>query len=956
MHQRHDIGAQSVVIAVCAMLVIVVLGSFGYDTYQRHHHEIARAERETENARNVLVEHTARTFESVAGALRMVAELREEMQESNGRISPATIHETLRAIDAGSPVLHGVGWADAAGNRIASSLFRDPPPLNIADQEHFRAHVDNPNVGVHVGTPIQARIDGTRVIAVSQRFNGSDDEFNGIINALVRLDYFANFYDSLDLGPKRIIGLAKRDGTIVVQSMKSGNSSGSIADRRLITTELPRAAVGTFHSSGAAGKHRIWSYGAVPGLPLIIYAGMERGDALAQFYTDLRNGASRTALVVLALMGGAWLLVGLMRERDRKFQGQSLLANVVATSDDAIITNGLDGRITSWNAGAARLFGRDAADVIGSTIAPMVPADRLVKEAEIVELVGRGEGFANIETQYLRRDGSLVDVILTVSPLRDAKGSIVGSSRILRDITERKRAEVKFRHLLESAPDGMVIANGMGRIVLVNAQTETLFGYDRAELLGQPIEILLPERFRAERADNRIEFAAGSHGRSRQLFARRSDGTEFPAEITLNALFTEEGMLVSTAIRDITDRRRRERELAAARDAADRANRAKSEFLSCMSHELRTPLNAVLGFGQMLELDPHGRLTAQQKEYCRHIVSSGHHLLSLVNDVLDLAQVESGNVKLTPERIMVDDTLAEVARTMSALAEKAGLNLEIAASPHAPDVRADGVRLRQVLINLVSNAIKYNRRGGSVTLSARSEGEERVRFMVSDTGIGIDPAKQEHLFQPFQRLGAEFSGIEGSGIGLAITRRLVAAMDGAIGFSSDPGRGSTFWIDLPAESERPASADRPATRRHALVPRVLAGASSSYSLLYVEDNPANLQLMQHLVGTLSNVEMLSAATPQLGLELAAAHRPDVIVLDLNLPGMSGYDVLDRLKEMPETHDIPVMALTSAAMPYDVQRGLAAGFYRYLTKPIDVKAFLAAVDEILSTDQAQRAAG
>jgi CheY-like chemotaxis protein len=397
---------------------------------------------------------------------------------------------------------------------------------------------------------------------------------------------------------------------------------------------------------------------------------------------------------------------------------------------------------------------------------------------------------------------------------------------------------------------------------------------------------------------------------------------------------------------DITELKRSEAELAHARDVAERANRAKSEFLSRMSHELRTPLNAVIGFAQMLEMNHPGNLTETQKEHCRLIAAGGHHLLHLVNEILDLARIEAGKFKMSIERVAVSDMLQEMLATMKPLADKAGVALAVADAATAPDIRADRLRLRQILMNLVSNAIKYNREGGSVAISAMASPSGRVRFMVADTGIGIPAEQQEAMFEPFYRAGAEYTAVDGAGIGLAISRRLVEAMDGSIGFFSKAGEGSTFWVDLPAAESGSRDADA-AVPAAVLATRPGAATVGGFSLLYVEDNPANLRLMEHLVSTLPNATMLAAATPRLGLDLAAAHRPSVIVLDVNLPEMSGYAVLERLKAMPETAGIPVIALSAAAMASDVQRGLDAGFFRYLTKPIDIRGFLAALDEALA---------
>ncbi len=379
-----------------------------------------------------------------------------------------------------------------------------------------------------------------------------------------------------------------------------------------------------------------------------------------------------------------------------------------------------------------------------------------------------------------------------------------------------------------------------------------------------------------------------------------------------------------------------------AQAAAEKANRAKSEFLARMSHELRTPLNAVIGFAQMLELDPSRTLTQRQYEYSRHIREAGEHVLSLVNEILDLAGVESGRLSLSIERVIVADVLRGVGDILAPVAAKAGVNLEVEPTDDVPDVSADVQRLRQVLINLAANAIKYNRTGGCVTLSAALLPQGRVRIAVTDTGIGIPAERRKDLFEPFHRLGAEYTDIEGTGLGLAVTKRLVHAMGGAIDCESVPGVGSTFWVDFALADQEPV---QPALQ--AIVPPASMG--KAFKLLYIEDNAVNRRLMEHVAASLlPRATIVSAPTPQLGLELAQAHRPDVIVLDINLPGMDGYTVLDRLKSMPKTCAIPVLALSAAALPRDVERGMALGFFRYLTKPLDIGKLLAALDEALES--------
>lgn len=385
-------------------------------------------------------------------------------------------------------------------------------------------------------------------------------------------------------------------------------------------------------------------------------------------------------------------------------------------------------------------------------------------------------------------------------------------------------------------------------------------------------------------------------------------------------------------------------ELDAARAAAQSASQAKSAFLSNMSHELRTPLNAILGFSQMLLVQRHEALTPTQREYAEHIHEGGEHLLSLVNEVLDLAAIEAGKLHLSIEGVRAHDALQQVRRAMAALANKAGVTLEFDAAADLPDMRADPTRLHQVLLNLISNAIKYNRVGGSVRVEAAAA-SGRLRVTVADTGAGIPPDKQARLFVPFERFGAEYTAVEGSGLGLSITKRLVEAMGGAIGFESRAGAGSRFWFELPAEPAPAAGAPR---QMAPAVPDALP--SGTHRVLYVEDNAINLRLIGHVLAAMPGVSMIGAPTPQAGLELARTQRPDAAVVDIHLPGMDGYALLARLRAMPETAAIPVLALSAEASAADIERGLAAGFFRYLTKPIDVRAFQAAIADALRRGQ------
>ncbi|WP_157679264.1 PAS domain S-box protein [Methylovulum psychrotolerans] len=525
------------------------------------------------------------------------------------------------------------------------------------------------------------------------------------------------------------------------------------------------------------------------------------------------------------------------------------------------------------------------------------------------------------------------------------------------DVTTEKTAEQalrdseeQFRALLEAAPDAIVIVDEQGLIVLVNALTISLFGYSRAELLGEPVEMLMPSRFRHLHSNLRDGYLTEPQPREMDgglnLFGKRKDGSEFPIEVSLSPLETKKGRLVSSAIRDITERKRIEAELNKAKAAAENANRAKSDFLSSMSHELRSPLNAILGFAQLLEAGTPP-LTPRQKTSIDQILHAGWYLLELINEILDLAMIESGKISLSLESISLSDVLDDCQAMIEPQAQTSGISMSYPPFDDTCIVNADRTRVKQVFLNLLSNAIKYNRAGGTIAVTYSQNTTERIRISVHDTGEGLSADKLEQLFQPFNRLGQENGLEEGTGIGLVVSKRLIELMGGHIGVESTVGVGSVFWVELvrPTFSGPVIIAPLPAeVTPNAQEDKLL------FTLLYVEDNPTNLLLVEQIITNHKNIKMLSAKTGRIGVTLARIHHPDIILMDINLPGISGIDTLNILREDPATADIPVIALSANAMPGDIQRGLQAGFFRYLTKPIKINEFINALDDVLTCSE------
>ncbi|HTU63859.1 MAG TPA: ATP-binding protein, partial [Polyangiales bacterium] len=466
--------------------------------------------------------------------------------------------------------------------------------------------------------------------------------------------------------------------------------------------------------------------------------------------------------------------------------------------------------------------------------------------------------------------------------------------------------------------DRLVLCNSVYRSLVGDALPGAMVGLSYERILGSWIE-----EIEFASAAERERFVREQLGRRQQVPTtscdlRMKDGRS----LRLIDRVTAEGGTVAT-VWDLTQDTRVAEELRDAQASAEAASRAKSEFLSSMSHELRTPLNAILGFAQLLRRDRKDPLSERHIERVGQILAGGEHLLRLIDDILDLSRVEAGKVAISIEPLSVPDVLEHVKATLEPMAARAAVTIEVAPLPaDLPLIMADRTRFAQILINFGSNAIKYNRPKGGLSFWVKPLQGNRLRLMVSDTGLGIPANKQAKLFQPFQRAGQEAGPIEGTGIGLFISKRLAEMMQGEVGFTSEEGKGSEFWVDMPTNLTAPSVVEGQLLRVNNSE-RVLS--HQRHVVLYVEDNPANIAFMRDLIGTFENLELLIALTGEIGLEVAREQGPTLIVMDINLPGMSGLEVMHSLRNQRATANVPVIALSAAASERDKQRGLQAGF-------------------------------
>jgi PAS domain S-box-containing protein len=664
---------------------------------------------------------------------------------------------------------------------------------------------------------------------------------------------------------------------------------------------------------------------------------------------------------------------------------EALQDAIVTSANFSSIATDENGIVRIFNAGAERMLGYTASEVIGKLTPADIsdPLEIIARAASLSQELGTviapgyealvfkaSRGIEDIyELTYIRKDGSRFPAVVSVTALRGASGGIVGYLLIATDNTGRKKAEVELRlanrllrdqefysQFIAGVSNGpLLTTDARGIITDVNKQMEILTGRSRKELIGSPFRNAFTDPERAE-IDLQRALSEGKLTNA-ELTARAPDGRQTLLSCNATTFHDRDHKIqgVFASARDITDRARFERELGEnkielerVRAAAKQAGIAKSDLLSSLSHKLRSPLNTILGFAQLIDSDSPPPTLAQTASV-EQILRAGWFLLDLVTEILDLAQIDSGKLVLFIEPTSVTEVLRECEALVAPLGRERGVRFTFPDAVLPYFANADRTRLKEILLNVLTNAIKFNRKSGTVTVGCsfvddKGGSPEHIRITVRDTGAGLTAAKLLKVFEPFSRLRREHGTDKISGVGLATSRRLLELMGGSIGAESKVGKGSLFWLELNATIDPLAALG---TEEHKVTAQAQTDSAVRFrTVLHVEDDPSNLKLVEHLMARRPNIQLLSATDGHLGMQLARTNLPDLIIMDINLPGISGLDALRMLRQDPATNKIPVVALSANASPADIEAGLKAGFFRYMTKPFRFEHFMDTLDMAL----------
>lgn len=838
-------------------------------------------------------ETTAEAYGNALRVARAVAADQDQLIETTRQLLTAmALHPEVRSLEASkcsalaarllSPIFANLGASTPDGDIFCSAL-----PLtgrvNNADRAYFRRAMETRRFAV--GEFQIGRITGVPTINTGYPLLDQSGRVRAVLFAAVDLREMSAPLAKTDLPAGSTVTVFDNNGTILARSPEAQHWVGRNAEEsHIFKTVASGRGDGTAQTIGVDGRRRLYGYTTLPspsGAGMIhVSVGIPVEIAFGPATRQLLKYEISFGIVALVVLVITWL-----------------------TSNALILR----------------------------------PVRALVRAAHRLSA-----GELQARTGLLHESGELGQLAHAFDGMADSlqarQAEAILAAESLRQTTQT------LQGIFEASPVAIVAIDTAARVTKWNPAAERIFGWTEEEALGRPLPWVGPEH-QAESSEIIRQIQEGKTFSNLEVRRRKKDGSPIEISVSTAALRNDRGEIVGivSLVADITARRQAE-EARLAREAAEAANRAKSEFLSRMSHELRTPLNAILGFGQLLEMDAS---TPEQRESVKQILKAGRHLLNLINEILDIARIEAGRLSLSIEPVALQDVLAECLDLIRPAATQRRITLELPTPVDSLSVMADRQRLKQVLLNLLSNAVKFNVEGGRITIFWESRPQYRVRVNVLDTGPGIVPADLPRLFTPFERLAAGATGIEGTGLGLALSKTLMEAMEGTIGVESVVGQGSTFWIELPlAEKE----AVQPQMRAPAPVSTpILDGARPPVTVLYIEDNLSNLKLLEHVMARRPEVRLLTAMQGRLGLDLARQHQPDLILLDLNLPDVGGDQILRILQDDLATAGIPVVILTATATPGEIKRLRSAGARAYLTKPFDLAALLKLIDEIVAEE-------
>ncbi|MCR4379249.1 MAG: PAS domain S-box protein [Rhodospirillales bacterium] len=859
----------------------------------------------------------------------------------------------------GEDLHHHLYFFNADGRAIARD---DSPKLDVRSVEtepfflkHKEQYVD------FIFKPLPAsRPDETPLISLSRSVVGATGEFLGVVRLLADLSTIQAIVADDEFGGFENAVLFDADGVVITAwppvKLTEQPASPPALDRILTHFKSMQSHGGPEQKQRLSAADEFITLYQIPHFP--IYLGLSRSfpNVLASWSAERRN----IALAGLTLTVSIIIFLAFSFGRIRKDQQREMMIRrfffAVEQSSASIMITDTNGCIEYVNPWFSTLTGYERNEVYG--LKPSILKSGYTPDEEYAQLwkdITTGKPWRG-EFLNRKKNGHLFWELARISPIRDLNGNISNYLAVKEDITEQKKYEQEMA-LQRQRLSEIIWSTNIGTWEW-NVQTGEIILNDRwAEIIGYTLNELAPINIQTMLRYVHPDDQAAYSTLLKNYFSDDTDHYEYEYRVrhkngewvwvhnrgkVVEWSDDDKPLRMSGTLSEITKRKQNEHELYLAKEAAEKANLAKSQFLSSMSHELRTPLNAILGFAQVLELNPQEPLSEKQTNAVNQILKGGKHLLDLINDVLNLAQIESGHMNISIEPVETRQVIEECISAAKALTHKLDVSIEADGFIGAT-ILADRTRFKQVLLNLLSNAIKYNRTGGKVILSSTITDDKMQRIAIADTGLGIPQKLQTELFKPFSRLGAENSNIEGTGIGLTITQRLLRAMGGRLEFESTEGFGSTFWISFPLAINHqinPSQASQAGKKQPVT-------DSKKGLILYIEDNPDNIALMEYIVANLTGIGLKTAHTAELGIAIAIRDKPDLILMDINLPGMNGYEALAELRRHEKTLEIPVFAISADAMPGEVQRGKEAGFLAYLTKPINVADLTATITDVFS---------